>query len=107
MDLEKLKSMSDQSDRMQLSDVPETFIGVLRDEEVRDDNQGRNCLYFNIDYEGKTITQKFTPMQLQAFVEALRVLGINSTDELMGKKVEWKLKSFRIGNPRHLPVRSG
>jgi hypothetical protein len=105
MDIGKLKSMADTGERMQLADVPTQFVGKLEKEEVKTDKQGRECLYWSIAYAGKVITQKFTPMQLQYLVEALKGLGVSSTDFLKGKNIEFTLKSFRIGNPRHLPTK--
>ncbi len=102
---EELRKKAESGERMQLSDVPEEFIGTLMKEEMRVDTQGRDCIYLNIDVDGKLVTQKMTSMHITELIKALEKLGVKDTSELSGKKVQWKAKTFRIGFPRHLPVK--
>jgi hypothetical protein len=102
-EIKALKSMG--AGRAQLTDLPPEFEGTLVREEIREDTRGRECLYWIIEVEGKgTITQKFSPMHIDALVEALEQLKIENTKDLTGKRLLFRQKSFRIGNQRWLPV---
>jgi hypothetical protein len=93
------------SERMDLRDVPDEFKGTLVSDEMRVDLQGRNCLYITINYEGKMVTEKYTPMHLEEMIASLQKMGLTDTSQLKGKQVTWKAKTFRIGNPRHFPTK--
>jgi len=101
----EIKAMSDDEDRMQIADVPDVFTGKLTKEEIRTDQMGRQCLYLSIDIGGRTFTEKMTPMHLAELTKAMARLNIQDTQGLVGKAVEWKVTTFRIGHPRHFPSR--
>jgi hypothetical protein len=102
VNIEDLKKMG--AGRISIADLPSEFFGVLEREEERTDRMGRKCLYWIISTEQGTLTQKYSPMHIDALAEALEKLKVKNTVELIGKTLKFKSKNFRIGNPRWLPV---
>lgn len=101
--ISELKSMG--ATRIALTDLPSEFEGILLREEFREDTRGRECLYWYIEYPEKgTVVQKFSPMHITALAEALENLKIEDTKQLYNQKLLFRVKSFRIGNQRWLPV---
>jgi len=101
--ISELKQMA--AGRASLSQLPNEFYGKIIREEVRTDNRGRDCLYWVIAVEGiGTITQKFSPMHIDALTRVLEALKVESTDELKGKRILFRSQRFSIGNPRWFPV---
>lgn len=90
--------------RVQLSELPSEFTGKLTREEIRQDRMGRTCIYWVIETENGLVTQKFSPMHIDALADALKALKIEDTKELIGKTMLFRAKHFRIGNPRWIPV---
>jgi len=104
MKLQDLKEMS--FEREELSKLPDTFEGIYSDEEFRKDAREKDCLYVTIDIkDGGQIVQKYSAMHLTEFVKALEALKVKDSGDLLGKMIEWKRVSFRIGNARWIPSR--
>jgi len=103
MSLEELKKRV--KERLELDQLPETVIAKLISYEFRTDKQGRECLYINlITKDGKEITQKYTDFHLGKLIEAMDKLKLVALDQLKGQFYRWKTVTFRIGNPRLIPV---
>jgi len=90
--------------RINLEEVPDELVATLIDWEFKEDRRGRECLFVDLqDKEGKVITQKYTNFHIVDFADALEKLGLDHLDKAKGKTFLWKLKSYRIGNPRLIP----
>jgi len=103
MDIKELESLA--LKRISLSEVPAEFTGTVKKYEVRDDKRGRKSLFLTVEYNNGDVVIKYTPMHLSEFLEAVKKLGIRDLDDLVGKKVRFVAKAFRIGNPRHIPIK--
>ncbi len=103
MDIKELESLA--LKRISLSEVPAEFTGTVKKYEVRDDKRGRRSLFLTVEYNNGDVIIKYTPMHLSEFLEAVKKLGIRDLDELVDKRVRFVAKAFRIGNPRHIPIK--
>jgi len=106
--LQEMKGMAS-GGRVPLDRLPTEFVGTLVSEDIREDRQGRQCIYWNIELaepidDATTLTQKFSPMHIDELVKALSALGIEDTSELKGKRIRFRQRLFRIGNPRWMPI---
>jgi len=86
-------------------DLPDEFVAVVIDAQIKEDRQGRKGLYLRIQLEdGKQTVIKYTPMHIAELVKHLAKLRIKTKSELVGKKFKFKRTQFRIGFPRPIPV---
>jgi len=104
--------------RARLEKLPPRFTGrVLRIEERPDSNYPNyDAIYMDIAIEdpkaieqaqGEVLTQKMRGMHIsELLVPAMRALGFDDTDALVGKAFvfEAKMPSFAGSNPRWIPV---
>jgi hypothetical protein len=48
---------------------------------------------------------KYTPMHIPTLARCLEELGIQTSQQFVGKKFVWKKEHFRIGYDRPVPVK--
>ena len=90
--------------RLDLDQLPTELIATLVDWRFDKDTRGRECLFVDLEDEnGNTITQKYTNLHITDLADAIEQLGFDHLDKTKGKKFLWKLKAYRIGNPRLIP----
>ncbi len=87
------------------SEMPDTFEATVIDVQVKEDRYNRKSLYMRIKLDdGRTTVIKYTPLHMVDVVKALLKMRIRTTGELVGKKLKFEKKHFRIGMPRPIPV---
>jgi hypothetical protein len=88
-----------------ITEVPEKFIGWVTEARWDEDENERECLYLKICVEDLSmafVTQKFTSFHLPYLVQAMKKLGI---DNLVDVKCLWVKTPMRIGHARWLPTK--
>jgi len=102
-DLDKIESEYRQ---LRVSDVEESFVGIVESVYWRTDRFGNDCLFMRIKIPGKgRLTVKYTKIWIGELARHLKVLGFKNLKELEGCRFEFKLTPTSRGYPRHVPVR--
>lgn len=103
MSMDELRAMA--SKRYELDQLPEEINATFKSFEFKDDANKRHCLFVVFETaEEEEFTQKYTPMHITDFIEAAEALDVGTLDDLKGKTLKLKKKSYNIGNPRMYPV---
>jgi len=90
--------------RLELDQLPAELVATLTNWRFDKDSRGRECLFIDLeDKDGNTVTQKYTSLHITDFADAIEQLGFDHLDKAKGKTFIWKLKTYRIGNPRLIP----
>lgn len=115
-DLDELKS-----NQVDLTLLPEKFVGTITEAEIKDDRQKNRCLFVNLSLDpsvsvdgqkGETdengeekprlVIQKFTSTIVGEFKDKLASLGYDSIP--IGEPLEWESEKLgRSQNPRWFP----
>jgi len=102
--VEDLKGMGKEIARA--TDLPDEFVGTVTSTDIREDRTGRRCLYVRIRLEdGRETVVKYTPMHIPLLARHLEELGIQTSQQFVGKKFVWRKEHFRIGYDRPMPTK--
>lgn len=83
--------------------LPSEFVATVVSEKNRD-KTGKECVILGLELEdGKSVSQKYTPLHYTELAEALNKLGVNDTHDLLNKKFRFVSQKFSSGFPRWLP----
>ena len=102
-DLDKIESEYRQ---LRVSDVEESFVGIVEAVYWRTDRFGNDCLFMRVKIPNKgRLTIKYTKIWIGELARHLKVLGFRNLKEIEGCRFEFKLTPTSRGYPRHIPVR--
>jgi hypothetical protein len=90
--------------RVDIASLPTDFLGKVKKYEKRQDKRGREALFLTVSTDQGDVIFKYTRLHFGELALAMEKMKIKSLSELVGKKVRFIVKSFRMGNPRHIPV---
>jgi hypothetical protein len=103
----KVEEIPEEGKRIDLSMLPPKAVLKATTEKWVEGGPGKSAglvIYFQ-DRDGNVIPQKYGKVYGKMLKEALKKLGLASTDELQKDWYEYELRSGRTGFPRYIPVR--
>jgi hypothetical protein len=86
--------------RVDIASLPTDFIGKVKKYEKRQDKRGREALFLTVTTEQGDVIFKYTRLHFGDLAQAMEKMKVKSLSELVGKKVRFMVKPFRMGNPR-------
>jgi len=102
MDIKTLERMSARP-TVDIATLPDRFDGILVAETTETDSYNTECLFWTIDINGNTFKQKYSPSQIFVLMERLTELGIENTEELIGKKITFVKRVPTKKNTQEFP----
>lgn len=102
MDIKTLERMSAKP-TVDIAQLPDKFDGVLVAETTETDSYNTECLFWEIDLNGNTFKQKYSPSQIYTLMERLTELGIDDTQALIGKRITFVKKAPTKKNTKEFP----
>jgi len=104
MSLKEIRKLS-KGKRIDLTELPEQLTAKVLSWRFDKDRMGRDCLIVDLITKNEEIlTQKYTSLHINDLSDCIEALGFDHIDELKKAFFVWKLKPYRIGNPRLLPM---
>jgi hypothetical protein len=86
--------------RVDIASLPTDFVGTVKKYESRQDKRGREALFLTVSTEHGDVIFKYTRLHFGELAVAMEKMKVKSLKELVGKKVRFMVKPFRMGNPR-------
>lgn len=107
MNTKQLKAIAPKP-TVDIKKLPSEFEGILTGESMETDSYGTECLFWEIAIGNEVFKQKYSPTQIGTLAQALEILHVADTKDLIGKNIAFK-KSLPSGRnekefPRWFPV---